>query len=102
VKLIGKLISARTAADNGGLRIAYMALMETLEGKAEAEDQRLYAGNACSGWSQIWCQVSTEEGARLRAATDPHSPGPWRSTAWSSTCLNSAGLRLPGGPADGA
>ncbi|HMA07442.1 MAG TPA: M13 family metallopeptidase, partial [Ramlibacter sp.] len=79
VKLNGKLTLGANAADNGGLRIAYMALMETLEGKPKPKidgftpEQRLFLG-----WSQIWCQVSTEEGARMRAATDPHSPGRWR------------------------
>ncbi|MEK7755209.1 MAG: M13 family metallopeptidase, partial [Acidobacteriota bacterium] len=79
VKLNGKLTLGENAADNGGLRIAYMALMETLEGKPKPKidgftpEQRLFLG-----WSQIWCQVSTDEGARLRAATDPHSPGRWR------------------------
>jgi len=79
VKLNGKLTLGENAADNGGLRIAYMALMETLEGKPKPRidgftpEQRLFLG-----WSQIWCQVSTEEGARMRAATDPHSPGRWR------------------------
>jgi endothelin-converting enzyme/putative endopeptidase len=79
VKLNGKLTLGEDAADNGGLRIAYMALLETLEGKPKAKidgftpEQRLFLG-----WGQIWCQNQTEENARLRAATDPHSPGRWR------------------------
>jgi endothelin-converting enzyme/putative endopeptidase len=79
VKLNGKLTLGENAADNGGLRIAYMALMETLEGKPKEKidgftpEQRLFLG-----WGQIWCQNMTEEAARLRAATDPHSPGVWR------------------------
>lgn len=79
VKLNGKLTLGENAADNGGLRIAYMALMETLEGKPRklidgfSPEQRLFLG-----WGQVWCQNSTDEAARLRAATDPHSPGRWR------------------------
>ena len=79
VKLNGKLTLGENAADNGGLRIAYMALMETLEGKPKEKidgftpEQRLFLG-----WGQIWCQNMTEEASRLRAATDPHSPGVWR------------------------
>jgi endothelin-converting enzyme/putative endopeptidase len=79
VKLNGKLTLGENAADNGGLRIAYMALMETLEGKPRrlidgfSPEQRLFLG-----WGQVWCQNMTEEAARLRAATDPHSPGRWR------------------------
>jgi putative endopeptidase len=30
------------------------------------------------GYAQIWCQNSTEQSARVRAATDPHSPGEFR------------------------
>lgn len=79
VKLNGKLTLGENTADNGGLRIAFMALMETLEGKPKppvdgfTPEQRLFLG-----WGQIWCQNITEEAARLRAATDPHSPGRWR------------------------
>ncbi len=79
VKLNGKLTLGENAADNGGLRIAYMALMETLEGKSKdridgfTPEQRLFLG-----WGQVWCQNITDEAARLRAATDPHSPGRWR------------------------
>ena len=30
------------------------------------------------GYAQIWCENSTEESSRVRAATDPHSPGEFR------------------------
>jgi putative endopeptidase len=101
VHLNGKLTLGENTADNGGLRIAYMALMQTL---ADAErrggrggpesppdsmsergftprerkdgftpEQRLFLG-----WGQIWCQNETEESARLRATIDPHSPGRYR------------------------
>jgi putative endopeptidase len=66
------------AADNGGLRIAYMALMQTLtdaEGRKDGftPEQRFFLG-----WGQIWCQNETEESARMRATVDPHAPGRYR------------------------
>jgi endothelin-converting enzyme/putative endopeptidase len=80
VKLNGKLTLGENVADNGGLRIAHMALHETLGGKTPAPvdgftaDQRLFLG-----WAQIWCQNATPEISRLLAQTDPHSPGKWRT-----------------------
>ena len=79
VHLNGKLTLGENTADNGGLRIAYMALMDTLAGKEQAAidgytpDQRLFLG-----WGQIWCQKQRPQAARMRALTDPHSPGQYR------------------------
>lgn len=79
LKLNGKLTLGENVADNGGLRIAYMALMDTLAGKSPEKidgftaEQRLFLG-----WGQIWCQNQTEQVARMYAQTDPHSPGRWR------------------------
>lgn len=79
VNLNGKLTLGENAADNGGLRIAYIALLSKLAGKKPAPiegytaDQRLFLG-----WGQVWCQNITPEAARLRALTDPHSSGHWR------------------------
>jgi predicted metalloendopeptidase len=81
VHLNGKLTLGENTADNGGLRIAYMALMQVLADAARkpglidgfTPEQRLFLG-----WGQIWCQNETEESARLRANVDPHSPGRYR------------------------
>jgi putative endopeptidase len=79
VKVNGRLTLGENTADNGGVRVAYLALMERLATHpAEKIDgftpeQRLFLG-----YAQIWCQNSTEDGARVRALTDPHSPGRWR------------------------
>ncbi|MFQ5878001.1 MAG: M13 family metallopeptidase [Acidobacteriota bacterium] len=74
LKLNGRLTLGENVADNGGLRIAFAALADTLGGRpAEPIDgftpaQRLFLGNA-----QVWCANVSEEAARLRAQTDPHS-----------------------------
>jgi putative endopeptidase len=79
VKLNGKLTLGENIADNGGLRIAYMALLETLAGRNVAKidgytpQQRIFLG-----WAQVWCQNRTDQAARMRAMLDPHSPGIWR------------------------
>ncbi len=74
VKLNGKLTLGENTADNGGLRIAYMALMDTLGDKPVqpidgfTPQQRLFLGQA-----QVWCANLSDQAARLRALTDPHS-----------------------------
>ncbi len=79
VHLNGKLTLGENTADNGGLRIALMALEDTLKGSTPplrdgfTPEQRLFLG-----WGQIWCENITEQGARLQAQTDPHSPGHYR------------------------
>jgi len=79
VKLKGKLTLGENAADNGGVRLAYMALMDSLAKHAiPKEDGFTPAQQFFIGYAQIWCQNSTEESARVRAATDPHSPGEFR------------------------
>jgi putative endopeptidase len=81
-KLNGKLTLGENTADNGGLRIAYLALLDTLaaEGKSindkidgYTEEQRYFLG-----FAQVWCQNQTEQSARQSALVDPHSPGRWR------------------------
>ncbi len=72
--LNGKLTLGENTADNGGLRVAYMALMEKLGGRMPPKvdgftaQQRFFLG-----WGQIWCDNSTDELKRLRAQTNPHS-----------------------------
>ena len=79
VKLNGKLTLGENTADNGGLRLAYMALMDKLQGKEPPlRDGFTAAQRFFLGWGQIWCQNVTPEAARLRAQTDPHSPGNFR------------------------
>jgi len=79
VKLNGKLTLGENTADNGGLRLAYMALADII-GNTPVKpidgftpQQRFFLA-----YGQIWCQNVTDQEARKRVLTDPHSPGEWR------------------------
>ncbi|SFS21028.1 putative endopeptidase [Granulicella pectinivorans] len=85
--LNGKLTLGENTADNGGIRIAFQALQETIakspqtalagytDGKRDGftPEQRFFIS-----FGQIWCGASTEQSARMLAKTDPHSSGEWR------------------------
>jgi putative endopeptidase len=80
VKHNGRLTLGENTADNGGLRIAYIALMNTLAEEARnkkidglSPEQRFFVA-----WGQVWCQNITDENARDRAKTDTHSLGQYR------------------------
>jgi putative endopeptidase len=81
-KLNGRLTLGENTADNGGLRIAYMALLDTLavQGKTinDKIDGYTEAQRYFLGFAQVWCQNQTEQAARQSALVDPHSPGRWR------------------------
>jgi putative endopeptidase len=82
VKLNGKLTLGENTADNGGLRLAYMALMDSLatQGADGAKEIDGYtpAQRYFLSFGQVWCQSVREQSARNSALTDPHSPGRWR------------------------
>jgi endothelin-converting enzyme/putative endopeptidase len=80
--LNGKLTLGENTADNGGARIALMALHAMMaEAKQDPNkkidgytpDQRYFLG-----FARVWCENITPESARVAARTDPHSPGRWR------------------------
>ncbi len=81
-KLNGKLTLGENTADNGGLRIAYMALLDTLAEQGKTIDDKIDGYTEKQryflGFAQVWCENQTEQSARQRALTDPHSPGRWR------------------------
>jgi endothelin-converting enzyme/putative endopeptidase len=74
VKLNGKLTLGENTADNGGVRLAYMALMDSYAGKIPppkdgfTAEQRFFLG-----FGQIWCENETPESKRQLALTNPHS-----------------------------
>ena len=79
VKLNGKLTLGENTADNGGLRIAYMALLATFAGKEPAPADGLTANQRFFlGWANVWCQNRTDAVSRMLANVDPHSPPKWR------------------------
>ncbi|HMF89334.1 MAG TPA: M13 family metallopeptidase [Candidatus Angelobacter sp.] len=80
--LNGKLTLGENTADNGGARIALMALHDLMaESKQDAgkkidgytPDQRYFLG-----FARVWCENTTPETLRVGVRTDPHSPGRWR------------------------
>ncbi len=82
VHVRGKLTLGENTADNGGLRIAHMALMKSLADASKQTEkidgftpgQRFFLG-----WGQIWCQNQTDEMARMLALNNEHSPGNYRA-----------------------
>ncbi len=79
VNINGKLTLGENAADNGGIRLAYMALMDRLAGKVlPKKDGFTPQQQFFLGYAQIWCENSTEQNSRYQAITNPHSPGEFR------------------------
>ncbi len=74
----GKLTLGENTADNGGVRIALMALHNTDGNSTQKIDgftpqQRLFLA-----FGQVWCENAREEALRLQVQTNPHSPGEFR------------------------
>ena len=80
VKINSKLTVGEDIADIGGVILAYMAWQdETKNQKLQpieglTPEQRFFVG-----YGQSWCGATRPEAARMRAMTDPHSPGKWRT-----------------------
>jgi putative endopeptidase len=80
VKINGQLTLGEDLADLGGLILAYRAWEAQTAGQrlAPIDDltpqQRFFVG-----YAQSWCGTTRPETARLRALTDPHSPGRYRT-----------------------
>ena len=79
VKVNGKLTLGENTADNGGARVAYMAMENALNGQGAAiggytPEQRFFLG-----FAQVWCQSQSPQAARQQALTDPHAPGRFRA-----------------------
>lgn len=82
VELNGRLTLGENTADNGGVRLAYLALLDDLadqkkpvEGEVDGytEAQRFFLA-----FAQVWCENQRPEATRLLAQTDPHSPSKFR------------------------
>ena len=82
LKLNGKLTLGENTADNGGARIALMALENMIQqsGKKPEEidgytpEQRYFLG-----FARVWCEKRKPEFSRMLVNVDPHSPGRFRT-----------------------
>lgn len=83
VKVNGKLTLGENIADNGGARIALMALHQLMAGTNQdpakkidgyTPDQRFFLA-----FGRSWCDVRTPEFSRMRNMMNPHPPGRWRT-----------------------
>ena len=83
LKLNGKLTLGENTADNGGVRIALMALEQQIAedktGKSAQKidgytpEQRVFLG-----YARVWCEKRRPEYERELVTIDPHSPGKYR------------------------
>ncbi len=75
----GKLTLGENTADNGGVRLAWLALMADAARKHTQVDQKTADGTTPAqqlflGWAQNWCSSERPDYLRLTVQVDPHSP----------------------------
>jgi predicted metalloendopeptidase len=97
VKLNGKLTLGENTADNGGMRLAWMALQDSLAKKplgvvdGFTPEQRFFIG-----WAQICVRTGPTRSRGVLVTTDPHFtraiPGERRGREFPRV---SAGVQLP-------
>jgi putative endopeptidase len=83
LKLNGRLTLGENTADNGGARIALMALEHMIaDDKSGKEGQKIDGYTPEQrfflGFGRVWCEKQRPEFARMRVSVDPHSPGKYR------------------------
>jgi endothelin-converting enzyme/putative endopeptidase len=79
LKVNGRLTLGENIADNGGVHLSYAALAKALNGAAPPPIDGLSAPQRFFiAYAQTWCGSATDQDARRRALTDPHSPGEFR------------------------
>src|SRR5580765_4556387 len=82
LKLNGRLTLGENTADNGGARIALMALHDMMAQAKQAPDKKIDGYTPDQrfflGFGRVWCQNTTPELSRMLVRVDPHSPGRWR------------------------
>jgi putative endopeptidase len=78
LKLNGRLTLGENTADNGGVRISLMALLDTLRGNNDKVDGFTPEQRFFLGFGQVFCENTAPAQARVRVMTDPHSPGRYR------------------------
>ena len=75
----GKLTLGENTADNGGLRLAWMALVADAASKNTQLDAKTATGYTPKqelflGWAQNWCSTERPEMLRMGVRVDVHSP----------------------------
>jgi len=83
-KVNGKLTLGENTADNGGLRLAYIAFLADAKRKgidlAQKQDGYTPGQQFFVAFGQDWCGATRPEQLRLQVQTDPHSPRQFRVT----------------------
>jgi len=74
----GKLTLGENTADNGGIRLAFAALMEMLDGKGKTVDGYTPEQQFFLGYAHAWCGKRTDAFQRMLTQVDPHSPERYR------------------------
>lgn len=79
----GEFTQGENIADQGGVILAYYALLKSLEGKPEPKpiDGYTYKQRFFLGWAQVWRDLSTDESLKSLVATNPHAPAKARINA---------------------
>lgn len=83
VKINGKLTLGENTADNGGIRLAYMAFLTDaqrhgIDLTAKDKDGYTPIQEFFVAYGQNWCGDERPEMIRLQVQTDPHSPRKYR------------------------
>jgi putative endopeptidase len=83
VKVNGKLTLGENTADNGGLRLAYIAFLADAKRKnidlEKKQDGFTPVQQFFLGHGQSWCGSTRPQQQRLQVQTDPHSPREFRA-----------------------
>jgi predicted metalloendopeptidase len=83
LKLNGRLTLGENTADNGGARIALMALEQVIAGNPASPAAQTIGGYTPQqrfflGAGRAWCEKRRPEFSRMLVSVDPHSPGKYR------------------------
>lgn len=82
VKVNGRLTLGENTADNGGLRLAYIAFLADAKRKSidlsKKQDGYTPLQQFFLGHAQNWCGSTRPQQVRLQVQTDPHSPRQFR------------------------
>ena len=83
LKLNGKLTLGENTADNGGARVALMALEQMIAANPSSSAAQTVDGFTPQqrfflGFGRVWCEKRRPEYARMLVSIDPHSPGRYR------------------------